>query len=343
MLIRIRQDRAAPTRAARRAMLLRMALALGAGSGLPGFSTPAQAAGTPVRLSSSGIGSAGSVWQPLFDQGKVASKGLDISWIGGDPGQVQTQLLAGAVDVSAFGALGASEVNGRGGDITIFGPLLHNHGRWIVHEGSPYKSPKDLRGKKIATLPPASDTFRHAQMAAALQGLDLRNDFQVVHGPPVGNLALFSRRDVEAVITIEPTATRLVASGAREIARVGDMWKEATGDTAPLLLNGLGARRGWVSANRATAAAVVKLYTSLNAELRERPQLLAQFHSAMGIPAGETAAIQLLPKRLAEAYATQWDDKVTAGLDRQIEVAVKLGILARKPERSVYEAPVRAG
>lgn len=343
MLIRIRKDRAAPASAARRAMLLRMALALGAGTGLTGFAGLARAAGAPVRLSSSGIGSAGSVWQPLFDQGKISNNGLDIAWIGGDPGQVQTQLLAGAVDVSAYGALGASEAAARGGDVTIFGPLLHNHGRWIVHEGSPYKSPRDLRGKRIATLPPASDTFRHAQMAAALQGLDLRNDFQVVHGPPVGNLALFSRRDVEAVITIEPTATRLIAGGAREIARVGDMWKDATGDTAPLLLNGLGARRGWLNANRAAAAAVVKLYTSLNAELRERPQLLAQYHTAMGIPATETAAIQLLPKRLAEVYATQWDEKVAAGLDRQIEVALKLGILARKPERSVYELATRAG
>jgi NitT/TauT family transport system substrate-binding protein len=227
--------------------------------------------------------------------------------------------------------------------VVIFGPSLYNHGRWIVPEGSPYRSPKDLRGKRIATLPQASDTYRHAQMAAALRGLDLKNDFQVIHGPPVANLALFGRRDVEAVIAIEPTATRLVAGGAREIARVGDMWREATGDAVPLFLVGHAARRSWLNNNRATAAAVTKLYTALNAEIRAHPQVLAQFHAAMGIPAGETAAINLLPRRLAEIYSTAWDKSVLGSLDRQIDVAVKLGILARKPDQPVYDTLAHTG
>ena len=323
----------------RRAMLWRMAATLGAMGG-GGAASLARAAGTPVRLSSSGLGSAGSVWQPLYEQGKINSNGLDVAWVGGDPGQVQTQLLAGAVDVSAYGALGAAEASLRGGDVVVFGPSLYNHGGWIVPEGSPYRAPKDLRGKRIATLPQASDTYRHAQMAAALQGLDLKADFQVIHGPPIANLALFSRRDVEAVIAIEPTATRLVAGGAREIARVGDMWRDATGDASPLFLVGHAARRQWITENRATANAVTKLYTALNAEVRARPQILAQFHAAMGVPAGETAAINLLPKRLADIYATTWDKSVFSGLDRQIEVAVKLGILARKPEHLVYDPVV---
>ena len=45
----------------------------------------------------------------------------------------------------------------------------------------------------------------------------------MVFGLPIMNVALFERGD-DAVITIEPTATRLIARRARD-ARVGDMWR----------------------------------------------------------------------------------------------------------------------
>jgi NitT/TauT family transport system substrate-binding protein len=175
-------------------------------------------------------------------------------------------------------------------------------------------------------------------MAAALAKLDLANDFQVIHGPATANLALFDRGDVEAVITIEPTATRLVAAGAREIARVGDMWRDATGDPHPLFLVGNTADVDWLGANRATAAAVAKLFTSVNEEIHAHPERLVEFHSAFGIPDTETATIALLPSRLRDIYATAWDASVFANLDKQIDVAVKLGILPKRPAQPVYRS-----
>ena len=244
-------------------------------------------------------------------------------------------MIAHVLDVSAFGSLGASEANLRGTDATIFAPGLNNHGRWLVRNDSPYKSPKDLRGKKIATLPETSDTYRQARMAAALVKLDLANDFQVIHGP-APNLALFERGDVDAVITIEPTATRLVAAGAREIARVGDMWRDATGDTRPMFLVGQTGSAAWINANKSTAATVAKLFQSVNEQIHAHPEVLIDLHSAYGIPDTEIAAIKLLPSRLRDIYATSWDAAIFAGLDKQIDVAVKLGILARKPAQRVY-------
>jgi NitT/TauT family transport system substrate-binding protein len=280
-------------------------------------------------------GSAGGVWKPLLERLPDAGK-LAITWIGGDPGGIETQLLAHALDVSAFGSLGATEANLRGSDATLFAPGLNNHGRWLVRSDSPYHAPKDLRGKRIATLPETSDTYRQARMAAALAHLDLANDFQVIHGPATANLALFDRGDVEAVITIEPTATRLVAAGAREIARVGDMWRDATGDTRPMFLVGQTASAAWIAANKPTTEIVAKLFTSVNEEIAARPDVLIDLHASYGIPDTETAAIKLLPSRLRDIYATHWDGAVFAGLDKQIDVAVKLGILASKPSQRVY-------
>jgi NitT/TauT family transport system substrate-binding protein len=307
------------------------ALAMSA-AGQPGF---ASADGLPVRLSLPSPGSAGGVWKPLVDRSPDVSK-LNVTWIGGDPGGVETQLIAHALDVSAFGSLGASEAVLHGTDATIFAPGLNNHGRWIVRNDSAFKSPKDLRGKRIATLPETSDTWRQARMAAALAHLDLVNDFQVIHGPATSNLALFDRGDVDAVITIEPTATRLVAAGAREIARVGDMWRDATGDAHPMFLVGQTASAQWLAANRPTASTVAKLFSSVNEQIHAHPELLSDLHGAFGIPDTEIATIKLLPSRLRDIYATAWDGAVFAGLDRQIDVAVKLGILASKPAQRVY-------
>jgi len=293
---------------------------------------------TPVRFTDGGPGTAGAIWRPLIDGGTVGrSKALAFDWVKGSPGQVQLQLATGAANVGVFGALGIAEIAPRGSDIVIFAPALNNHGRWIVRDNSSYQSPRDLIGKTIATQHEGSDTFRHARLAALLQGIDLKKDVKVVYGPPTANVALFERGDVDAVITIEPTATRLVARGAREIARVGDMWREATGDKSPLFLNGFAAHREWAENNAKVTSAVRQIFADLHRELKARPQRLSELHQDFGIPANEKAAIELLPKRLIDIYATDWNKDVFANIDRQIDAALKAGILAEKPAKLVYD------
>ncbi len=315
----------------------------GAASGIAGaavaasWHAPSQAARANVRLSDAGPGTAGSVWRPLLEQGVVKiPPELNVEWVIGNPGQVQLQLTAGAVDVSAYGALGVAEIAPRGSDIVLFAPASNNHGRWIVRGDSPYRTPRDLIGKKIATQPEASDTYRQARLAGLLNGFDLKKDMELIFGPPTANIALFSRGDVDAVITIEPTATRLLAGGAREIAKVGEMWQQATGDKAPLLLIGLAAQRSFAEQNVATIDALREMYLDLNRALRKNPQLIAENHKAYGIPDGERAAIERLPSRMAEIYATQWDAGVFANLDRQLDEAIKAGMIAQKPAKPIY-------
>jgi NitT/TauT family transport system substrate-binding protein len=294
------------------------------------------AGGLPVKLTSGGPGSAETLASALFKALPDLTQGLDIDWVGGDPGQVQTLLLSGAVQSSAYGALGAAEAQLKGNDIVIFGPKISNHGAWLVRGDSPFQHPRDLKGKRIATLPQTSDTYRQARMAAALHGLDLRKDFEVIHGAPIANLALFNRGDVDAIIAIEPTASRIIGNGAREIANVAAQWKEATGDSAPLFLVGNGGRRDWVEANKPTAKRVADAFLAVNGLIRKDPELAARYHKAIGIPDTETAAIKLLPDRLARIFVPTWGDAEFANIDRQLAEAVKLGLLAKKPDRPVY-------
>src|ERR1700722_1899889 len=102
---------------------------------LPTFAAEEQS--DPVRITLPTPGSAGSVWRPAIAKlGPAALDGLRIDWIAGDPGQMQGQLAAGALDVGVFGAVGLANLLNRGSDIVLFGPALNNHGRWIVRGDS---------------------------------------------------------------------------------------------------------------------------------------------------------------------------------------------------------------
>jgi NitT/TauT family transport system substrate-binding protein len=65
--------------------------------------------------------------------------------------------------------------------------------------------------------------------------------------------------------------------------------------------------------------------------------LLATLHGDLGVTDAETAAINLLPTRMAEVYAVEWDDAVFATMDRQVEVAARLGLIPAKPDRPTWD------
>jgi NitT/TauT family transport system substrate-binding protein len=290
-----------------------------------------------VRLPDVLPGNVGAVWRHLVTALAPDSLGgVELEWIGGNPGQTESQFLAGALDVTFSGSVGTAEFNARGSDVVIFGPGSNNHVRWIVRGDSPYREPADLKGKRIATLSETSEQFKQTRIVAALTGFDIKRDLEIIFGPPTANYALFARGDVEAAVVPEPTASRLLANGAREIGHVGRMWQEATGSNAPPILVGLTARRSWLSANAATATRIAQLYAIANRMVLARPALLAELHDALGVPASEQTTIALLPSRLADAFTTEWDGAVFGVLDRQIDEAVTLGLLAARPMAPIY-------
>jgi NitT/TauT family transport system substrate-binding protein len=289
-----------------------------------------------VRIAIPTAGSAGTIWRPLIEQRGAA--GLNLEWVGAAPGQGQIQLVAGTVDIALYGTIGIAQIIARGADLVIFGPALNNHGRWIVRGDSPYRTPRDLIGKRIATQAESSETYLQARMAAATVGIDIKRDFDIIFGPPTANVALFERGDVDGVIALEPTATRLVGRGARQIARVGDMWREGSGDDTPLFLVGPAAKREWLDANRETASKLVRLLEEIHRDIHQHPEKLSGLHGAMGIPASEGQAISLLPARTPEIYSTDWGPAVFANIDRQVDFALKTGILAGRPSAPFYQA-----
>lgn len=322
-----------------RRQILQLALA-GAGLAVIGQSKAAQApSGKRIRIALPSPGTAGSVWPHLFERLSEAhrAEAAHLDWVVSDPGKMQTQLVAGSLDVGFFGPIGLAALRARGNDILLFGPGTTNHSVWLVKERSLFRKPSDLKGGRIATQPETAETFQQARIAASLVGLDFKKDFEVILGSPLANVALFERGDVDAIIALEPTASRLVAQGAREIGRVGTMWREATGATEDPFLVGLAAQRSWLEKNRPAATRLAQLFATGNRRIAADPSVLKDVHGPMGLRDSEAAAIALLPQRMKYAYSPSWNARAWRGIDQQIDSAVKAGILPQRPQRPVYD------
>ncbi|OZI37123.1 hypothetical protein CAL29_01450 [Bordetella genomosp. 10] len=292
---------------------------------------------TKVTLLAGNKGSTSALYPLLLKSKEIDTSGLDIEYIGSAPGQMQLQLLSGALNFSGYGALGVAEANQKGADFKLVAPFDLNHSSWIVRADSPYKTIHDLKGKRVATLPINTDTVRQAELAAALHGLNLKKDFQMSYGPALVSLALFERGDADAIIAIEPNSTRLVAKGAREIAKVGDLWREATGDKS-LFLVGWASSDAWLKRYPAAARTIAKAYFGINRLIVQNPELVTQpaFLDALGVPASETRAIELLPQRIADITSVEWDDSVARNIDKQLDLAVQHGLLASRPAAPIF-------
>ena len=105
---------------ARRHVLAAALAAAGTALFRPAGVVAGPAAAKSVRMVLPLTGSAGAVWRPLIEALPApAEAGLVLDWIGGNPGQVQFQLLAGTLDVSVFGALGLADARAHDFDIVI--------------------------------------------------------------------------------------------------------------------------------------------------------------------------------------------------------------------------------
>lgn len=292
---------------------------------------------TKVTLLAGNKGSTSALYPLLLQSRDIDTSGLDIEYIGSAPGQMQLQLLSGALNVSGYGAMGLVEANQKGADFKLIAPFDLNHSSWIVRAESPYKTIHDLKGKRVATLPINTDTVRQAELTAALHGLKLKQDFQMSYGPALVSLALFERGDVDAIIAIEPNSTRLIAKGAREIAKVSDLWREATGEKS-LFLVGWAASDAWLTSHRAASRTIARAYYAINQKIVRDPKIVTQpvFLDALGVPGTETRAIELLPQRIADITSVEWDDSVERSIDKQLDLAVKHGLLSSRPTASIF-------
>lgn len=277
-----------------------------------------------------------AVWKPVVAALKLTNPNAEIEWVHGDPGQLQTQFLAGATRITAFGPIGAAQANLSGTDVRLVGPGVVARSKWLAKGSSRYRSLDDLRGRKIVLPLATSEVYRQAAVVYQVGGGSFADDFEIVHAAGAAAVALFEKGEVEAIFTNEPTATRLVAGGANEIAVLEDQFKEATGlDVSPFSV-GQGLQLSWARENKDAAAGVVDIITRANQAVVDDPSLLEQVATEIGVTKEESDVAALLPERMPQGYGTTFADDDFKVIDLWVELAVKQGILEKAPAEPVY-------
>ena len=157
----------------------------------------------------------------------------------------------------------------------------------MVRGDSPYRTVKDLAGKKIAVNTKRNISTLLVRAAGTAQGVTFDEDKNFVEvAPPAMEQALKSK-SVDAVQAIEPFGTQMEASmGARMVADL------ATGETADLPIAGYAATEKFVEDNPKTVAAFQRALTK-----------------AQGMAADRKVVEQVLP-----SYAKGIDAKVASSM-----------------------------
>ncbi len=170
-----------------------------------------------------------------------------------------------SVDIVSLSTLEISRLVGdEGHDIVMYGKQVDAFIDMYVRTGSSYKSPADLKGKKI--VHPGWDTGT-AQMATVLlkewYGLDMKKDFRVVTAPwPVGP-QLLAKGDVEMSLNLIPLSMKLWRSGKIRpvLATYATEWAKRRGTKHHLAISAFTGWGKWVRGNQRVARAWLGAYS----------------------------------------------------------------------------------
>lgn len=133
-------------------------------------------------------------------------------------------MMAGDLDVAYVGAAPAITALSQGLDAKIVEPVQINGSSLVLRPEHEYKSPKDLKGLKIATFPTATiqDTLLREWLKQ--NGLNPEKDVTIVGMTPGDAVTAISAKQVDAVFLPHPSPTIIEKEGnGRTIVQSGEM------------------------------------------------------------------------------------------------------------------------
>lgn len=296
---------------------------------------PAQ--GSPVKLQIAGTT---GVWG--FISGVIKNQKIDLKY-GQDwdikqfePADAERAVALKRLDMGPYSPLSAATAANEGVPIMIIAPGIWVHAYWVVPQDSPYTSPMDLKGKKIAAPAKITGVYIGAQVYFKEMGMDFEKDFQIVTGPGPAIQAFLEKRDVDAALLFEPFPTQMLARGGyKVIGSLNEMWKAKTGE--PMMSAGEAVHRDWYNANKSAAQNMTKIILEGTNYIQAHPETLDQFKDVIGLKTAEE--VTLGQKRILPHIPTKWDDQIIANTRRLIERAVELGVVAKMPADPILALP----
>jgi NitT/TauT family transport system substrate-binding protein len=250
-----------------------------------------------------------------------------------DPAATEQAVVLRRVDVGIFPVISAVRVNLTGQRIRLFAPALINHNSVVLQKGTTAARLADLKGKRIGTLDRISMTYTTLATIAKMQGLDLEQDFKLTLSPPPVLMGLFSRGELDALVIFEPLVTSLLKDGYREMMRLDDVWRKATGE--PMVALAIGAHEDWIKTHPETARKVFQTVTDAIATIQKNPKAIVEEHRASLIIKTDQQLARLT-ERMPQLYPTRWDRALIENMELLLKKNVELGLLERMPKDEIF-------
>lgn len=252
----------------------------------------------------------------VLEFGKFVEKqGLEPEWIRfADVNGPTKALITNSIDVGfAAPAAGAFALAIQGAPVEVVLATQIAEATFVVKDGSPINSIRDLKGKKIGMSPVGSSTY--ALVAAVLErNFGLKTSDYIPVGGNEGQLVQFLQRgDVDAASLRAVTIASIPDLKLKPLGQLVDEWKKMTKSNAPPIL----------------AVAIVHKDFS-----QKHPEATTKFVRAMieatkfGSEHNAEAAEMLkkasnLDAKNATSYAQLWDKIYTATLEPEDVAAFK--------------------
>jgi NitT/TauT family transport system substrate-binding protein len=255
--------------------------------------------------------------------------GVKIEWYAYNAGpSAMEAIFAGSIDITYVGPNPAinAYARSRGDEIRVVAGAVNGASALVVQGDSKLASPADFRGKKIGTpqLGNTQDVAARAWLAAgSLRITQTGGDALVMPTANPDQLALFQRKDLDAVWTVEPWISRLELEGGGRV-----LVEEKDAITTILV-----ARKAFLSERREVVRRFVEAHRQLTEWLQKNPE---EAQRLVREELRATFRVDLSPELIARAWPRMMLTTATSGEAFQAFVvsAQQVGFLRGIPDLS---------
>jgi NitT/TauT family transport system substrate-binding protein len=297
-----------------------------------------------IRLQGLNSGISPIVLKAIETENLDAKHGFNGEFIYLDPDAASQTFLQGESDVSFdLDAFGTAIAQNGGQEVTGIYPILNNNASIIVKADSPYRTPKDLVGKRVGHF--GDDSGTTSVMAALLGrdfGINVLEDYDLVEAGPPALVELLDRGEVDAIFDFTPHTERAITeAGGRVIYLAAEQDQEGAVPGLAYVTS----RDEWFRDNPDLARAVqaaaqdaIKLFVDSDYELlREEPyaSLIDQSDETMDAIIKRANEIPLMVE-------DTWNQQYADGINDFVNSMGERKILLEKPPPGPVVRPLDA-
>lgn len=244
----------------------------------------------------------------------IQTKGLDekngvkIKAVNLPPVEAYQALLNGTAEVAPFSPISSVKANTESGrEIKLFGKAFIFDAYLTVAINSNIKDLEELRSKKIGSVQKNSEVYPLMDAVFQELGYDTEKDFTIVTAPFAALPILLEKGEVDAIVVIEPSYSRLIATGkVKTILSFTDLLPTDKGIGKPFA--GLAANQDWLINHQKEAIGLRNAWYEAANYITANPNVFGDQDIRDFIQPTNNEEMQLLKNAYSRILPTSWND-----------------------------------